>query len=73
MLPPGKNTTFPEYLQRMAKEQTEIYYLIVPNRTYAGMELKPSLILNSLRTIAVFRELQGEGDRSLVLLRYEIG
>eukprot|EP01127_Copromyxa_protea_P002733 TRINITY_DN12697_c0_g1_i1.p1 TRINITY_DN12697_c0_g1~~TRINITY_DN12697_c0_g1_i1.p1 ORF type:complete len:742 (+),score=248.43 TRINITY_DN12697_c0_g1_i1:126-2228(+) len=35
MLPPGKFTSLPEYLQRMPKEQTDIYYLIVPNRAYA--------------------------------------
>jgi hypothetical protein len=37
MLPPGKFTSLPEYLQRMPKEQTDIFYLIVPNRSFAGM------------------------------------
>jgi len=35
LLPAGKLTTLPEYIERMPKEQTEIYYLIVPNREFA--------------------------------------
>jgi len=34
-LPAGKVTSLPEYLERMPKEQNEIYYLIVPSRDFA--------------------------------------
>eukprot|EP01126_Amoeba_proteus_P035648 TRINITY_DN35_c0_g2_i5.p1 TRINITY_DN35_c0_g2~~TRINITY_DN35_c0_g2_i5.p1 ORF type:complete len:624 (-),score=146.15 TRINITY_DN35_c0_g2_i5:108-1979(-) len=34
-LPSGKMTSLAEYVERMPKEQTEIYYLIVPNRSFA--------------------------------------
>jgi len=32
---PGKLTTLEEYVDRMPKEQTEIYYLIIPSRSFA--------------------------------------
>jgi len=34
-LPAGKLTSLGAYIERMPKEQTELYYLIVPSRTYA--------------------------------------
>jgi len=34
-VPSGKMTSLPEYIERMPKEQTEIYYLIVHNREFA--------------------------------------
>lgn len=35
--PAGKLTTLDEYVERMPKDRNEIYYLIVPNRGFAGM------------------------------------
>lgn len=34
-LPAGKLTTLDDYIERMSKERSEIYYLIVPNRNFA--------------------------------------
>jgi len=34
-VPQGKLTTLEEYVERMPKEQTEIYYLIIPSRGFA--------------------------------------
>jgi len=35
MSPAGTYTTLEQYVEKMPKEQTEIFYLIVPNRTFA--------------------------------------